>query len=829
MSILDSLTKDTTFDSHGDIVTFIKQLEEDFVYLRRGDTKSVKSYNNDPRNKVILDEKVEFKTVQYRCSHFGTHVSRAKKGLRLKQHVMSNGCPVQIRFTYEPDVKKFVITKLELVHQDHPVSKAHLKTYARKKHLAPEALDFAKSTLVAGAQPTKVRKLLLDKFGSHLISKDIINLKQTLTVESSGDEWKDVVEILSNLKNDENNGIKVLHDSNKEVAAIFVQLSKQRKLYSKYGAVLQLDGTYNTNKLGFALYHLMIEDNNGDSQPVAMFFIREETTEAISECLRVFSDNNEVAITKAVDFHLTKMKNGEMDKEKHHEVRENFRAAMYAETQDAYDKAKAYLIAPGMGSLPEYFSNNWFNIEDKFHHAIKDVLQKTKRLGEVIQTLVNVTLLRLSDRERKQKIREVRFSTQSKPELITKFAESISPFAWNKLENEIKIMRKNYHFILDNYSLTYTITSRNTNYQLKRDLNSCTCHFHSAFGLPCRHIIYFHFKDIIEIPAGSFAERWRNECLERDQYNLATNLFRKMAETIIFLTIPDFQEKMRLFHYIQVLIKADKPIQLVQFSRQEDKKEEGSADLHDEPPPNDESTDLPEENEKISSWAALRLPVATKKWGRPKENNGYFNSYHKQAKKKRLERTDLDDRLDEEEAILNEEAENIARGEAADIPLSNESCEMVASASPDDDLPVDKSSEVVGSTVSPYDSSLLQTDRTAVTHRDRRIKEAHLFLDRPQVISKNNYLNTGDINLAQVILKRLYPAIGGLYCSTLGASLEFPPAQGDQWLQIIHNGSNHWVCVAKGFTQPNHVLVYDSAPSNPWKNDHILSCMSSLL
>ena len=54
---------------------------------------------------------------------------------------------------------------------------------------------------------------------------------------------------------------------------------------------------------------------------------------------------------KAVDFHLTKMKNGEMDKEKHHEVRENFRAAMYAETQDAYDKVKAYLIAPGKDSL----------------------------------------------------------------------------------------------------------------------------------------------------------------------------------------------------------------------------------------------------------------------------------------------------------------------------------------------------------------------------------------------------------------------------------------------------------------------------------------------
>jgi hypothetical protein len=85
---------------------------------------------------------------------------------------------------------------------------------------------------------------------------------------------------------------------------------------------------------------------------------------------------------------------------------------------------------------------------------------------------------------------------------------------------------------------------------------------------------------------------------ERDQYNLASNLFRKMAETISSLTIPDFQEKMRLFHDIHALIKADKPIQLVQSSRQEDKKEEGRADLNEEPLNTDDSTDLPK-NEKV--------------------------------------------------------------------------------------------------------------------------------------------------------------------------------------------------------------------------------------
>lgn len=88
---------------------------------------------------------------------------------------------------------------------------------------------------------------------------------------------------------------------------------------------------------------------------------------------------------------------------------------------------------------------------------------------------------------------------------------------------------------------------------------------------------------------------------ERDQYNLTTNLFRKLAETISSMTIPDFQEKMRLFHDIHALIKADKPIQLVQSS-QEDTKEEGSADLHDEPPTTDASTDLSETNAKVTLY-----------------------------------------------------------------------------------------------------------------------------------------------------------------------------------------------------------------------------------
>ena len=143
------------------------------------------------------------------------------------------------------------------------------------RRLAPEALQFAKDTLTAGGQPTRVRKLLQDKFESHLISKDLINQKQTLAgvktiiyfknqncerinffhtpIGNNGDEWKYTVDLLLDLRKDPNNVINVSYDGDAEVAAIFIQLEKQRKLYHKYDIVVEMDGTYKITKIGFSL------------------------------------------------------------------------------------------------------------------------------------------------------------------------------------------------------------------------------------------------------------------------------------------------------------------------------------------------------------------------------------------------------------------------------------------------------------------------------------------------------------------------------------------------------------------------------------------------
>lgn len=113
--------------------------------------------------------------------------------------------------------------------------------------------------------------------------------------------------------------------------------------------------------------------------------------------------------------------------------------------------------------------------------------------------------------------------------------------------------------------------------------------------------------------------------------------------------------------------------------------------------------------------------------------------------------------------------------------------------------------------------------------RRDRIEPPMRFLDEVHPLTKTNKLSSGYINRAMEILKQQHPEIGGLYCCTMGGSLTFPQANGPQWMQIVHDGSDHWVLVAKGFSQPNYVLVYDSMAGSNWRSKHILSCMSSLL
>jgi hypothetical protein len=86
------------------------------------------------------------------------------------------------------------------------------------------------------------------------------------------------------------NVVQVVQDSDGEVLGIYFQTESQRKLYSKIGTVLQMGGTYDTKNPGYLLYNLLGVDNNGESQPLAQFFTKNETKEALAEFLQIFTE-----------------------------------------------------------------------------------------------------------------------------------------------------------------------------------------------------------------------------------------------------------------------------------------------------------------------------------------------------------------------------------------------------------------------------------------------------------------------------------------------------------------------------------------------------------
>ena len=103
------------------------------------------------------------------------------------------------------------------------------------------------------------------------------------------DEWQNAAKLLNWISHDSGNVVKVLHGEDNVISLIFIQRKQQRELYKKYGEVVELDGTYKILKLSMALYTILVEDNYGIGQPVAYFFVKEETTESIMEGLSIFA------------------------------------------------------------------------------------------------------------------------------------------------------------------------------------------------------------------------------------------------------------------------------------------------------------------------------------------------------------------------------------------------------------------------------------------------------------------------------------------------------------------------------------------------------------
>ena len=73
--------------------------------------------------------------------------------------------------------------------------------------------------------------------------------------------------------------------------------------------------------------------------------------------------------------------------------------------------------------------------------------------------------------------------------------------------------------------------------------------------------------------------------------------------------------------------------------------------------------------------------------------------------------------------------------------------------------------------------------------------EEHELEDQSEVL-KDRMLGADVVNVPQNHLKAQFDNISGFEDTTLGPHLAFIPAKQDSFIQILHDGDMHWVCVS---------------------------------
>ena len=86
---------------------------------------------------------------------------------------------------------------------------------------------------------------------------------------------------------------------------------------------------------------------------------------------------------------------------------------------------------------------------------------------------------------------------------------------------------------------------------------------------------------------------------------------------------------------------------------------------------------------------------------------------------------------------------------------------------------------------------------------------ANLTADDKDVLLSGAWLNDALINVGQELIKQTHPHVAGLQNVELGRTLSFDVKK-DEFVQVLHNGSDHWVTVSTIGCGPAEVDIFDS-------------------
>lgn len=355
---------------------------------------------------------------------------------------------------------------------------------------------------------------------------------------------------------------------------LFIQTSQMRKVLGQYHDVVNLDGTYCINNLGFPCYVFMVADGENAGNVVAYALVKDETTATLSCLLSEFSKLNpnlniktfivdkdaaEIGAIKTVFptanillcyFHVRNNfldANRKYSKNCSEQERENNERALEQMLKTTSEHNFLKYFDSLTDDLKVYLQKNWMpiveswarfktkhietwgyrtnNIVERHNRTLKTLCSSDTSLPKFINNIL--AHHKLKEKQKKLSIAKLRLTSRvqacpvgTPPQIVAAIKDiipKVTSKALSYIMGEVEVLPKVHDKnIVTDFGI-YFLGGDNEKHSYECQFGKCQCVFYLERQLPCWHLMLYNLKKEKEI-FPTIPSKWLVETLEKSLY-----------------------------------------------------------------------------------------------------------------------------------------------------------------------------------------------------------------------------------------------------------------------------------------------------------------------
>ena len=289
-----------TYENYSEWKLDLEEAERKVCPLAVSRSKSMEAYNKSKLSQSLWTlpegwQECTWKKKTFNCVHGAPRKSKGT-GIRARASMKEWKCPYEVSFTVcKGDdggcYMKTVIQGDDKLWHNHPVGPNFGSLYPRIRKANVDEKT-VKKLLLYGAAPRKVREFARVQTGFSLTRTDLSNYRYQAMAQERMDEalFSCTKDFMSRR---EGNDCRGEWDKEGTVQQLTIQSAIQKDWFTRYGSVLNLDATYNTNVSKYCLMGLGATTDNGKGELVFSSVMRGTTSIALERMFSLFKERNE--------------------------------------------------------------------------------------------------------------------------------------------------------------------------------------------------------------------------------------------------------------------------------------------------------------------------------------------------------------------------------------------------------------------------------------------------------------------------------------------------------------------------------------------------------